>query len=99
DSVVADASEILLQIPRTAAVGVAQGRHDLDQAGQVAGRLHRSLGCKRRNRSQSLQQVDPGGRLQAAGCRSSGLALTPDPLALRRGSRWSRNDFAQLPTL
>ena len=35
-----DGAEGLLQIPRTAASGRPQRRHDLDQPGNVAGRLH-----------------------------------------------------------
>ena len=37
-------SRILLEIPRTAAAGRAQRRHDLDQPGDVAGRFQRSPG-------------------------------------------------------
>src|SRR5690606_38724185 len=40
DRVVANALEILLQIPRATAVRIAQASHDLDQAGDVARGLH-----------------------------------------------------------
>src|SRR6185312_3152992 len=33
----------LLKVPRTPAAGRTQGRHDLDQSGNVAGRLHRDI--------------------------------------------------------
>ena len=43
DRVGSDGREILLDVPRTAGLGIAQGCHDLDQAGDVAGRLHRGM--------------------------------------------------------
>ena len=36
-----DGGKILLQVPRTAGARRAQGRHDPDQRGQIAGGLHR----------------------------------------------------------
>jgi hypothetical protein len=43
DGIGRDRREILFQIPWAAGAGRAQRRHDLDQAGDVFGRLHR---CK-----------------------------------------------------
>ena len=40
DCVGSDGREILLDIPRTAGLRLAQRRHDLDQAGNVAGGFH-----------------------------------------------------------
>ena len=43
DRVGSDGRKVLLDVPGTAGSGVAQGGHDLDEAGNVAGRLHRSM--------------------------------------------------------
>ena len=40
-----DGGESLLEVPRAAGAGRAQRRHDLDQAGDVAGGLHRCSAC------------------------------------------------------
>ena len=60
-----DGPEILLQVPRAAAAGRAQRRHDLDQAGNVAGGLHRGwtlagVGADRwPDRSKALRGLRP----------------------------------------
>ena len=51
-----DGAEILLEVPRTAGFRGPQGRHDLDQAGNVLGRLHGRLGITPRRR---LRRSDP----------------------------------------
>ena len=43
DRIGGDGGEALLEVPRAAAFGVAQRRHDLDQAADVARRLHGRL--------------------------------------------------------
>src|SRR5690606_17769702 len=40
DSVVTDGTEILLQVPGTTAIRIAERRHDFDQTGNITGRLH-----------------------------------------------------------
>ena len=54
DRVVADRREILLEVPGAAAIGVAQGRHDFDEAGDFARGLQGSAsmcGCGERRDS------------------------------------------------
>jgi len=43
DGVGRDGREILLEVPRAAAAGRAQRRHDGDQSGNVAGRFHETI--------------------------------------------------------